>query len=54
MTNELMILMKAALDTSRNGILIAMCYLIKNEEARTRVREEIKAFLQFKNLDPGA
>ena len=50
-TNDLIIAKLAATDTSRNTTITALCHLAKNQESRSRVREEIKACLQKYGLE---
>lgn len=53
MANDLIILILAAQDTSKNTIIFTMCYLIKNKLSRDKVLEEVKAHAQMRNLEQG-
>jgi len=50
MANDLILIILAALDTSRNSIIIAMVYLIRNKESRDKILQENKAYSLIKNL----
>lgn len=50
-TSDLLLAMLGALETSRNITFMALCHLIKNDQAREKVRTEIyESIAHVRNL----
>jgi len=48
--NDVILMMMAATDTSRNGSIIALSHLMKNSKSKQRVRDEIRDFCDRENI----